>query len=119
MLDTGSAVNMIHFQKVHDSGFEILPYSGPSIRDADGPEVKVLGKVDIQFHFISITSAKTWTLEFVVLRDPPFDVAFGWPFIKQAGLLKRSDVVLPFQLKGQTKGKPSIPVPFLRSSSNS
>ena len=39
----------------------------------------------------------------MVLRDPPFDVAFGRKFIKQAGLLKRSDVALPMEYRHQTK----------------
>ncbi len=103
LLDTGSAVNMIHAGKVEESGFEVSPYLGPSIRDADGPIVAVLGQVNIQFHFRGENSARTWTLGFVVLRDPPFDIAFGRPFIRKAGLLKRSDIALPVAFGHQSK----------------
>ena len=103
LLDTGSAVNMIHAGKVEESGFEVSPYRGPPIRDADGPSVSVLGVVNIQFHFRGENSARTWTLGFVVLRDPPFDIAFGRPFIRKAGLLKRSDVALPVAFGHQSK----------------
>ena len=96
-------MNAIHLEKARSSGFRILEYTGPRLKDADGPEFDALGKVDLQFYFKSYRSARTWTLEFVVLRDPPFDVALGSAFIKHAGLLKRTEPALPMAFSHQNE----------------
>lgn len=103
LLDTGTRMNAIHLENVQKSGFPTLKYTGPRLRDADGPDFDHLAKSDLQFYFKSYRSAKTWTLEFVVLRDPPFNVALGNAFIKHAGLLKRSNAILPMAFGHQTE----------------
>lgn len=105
LLDTGSDINAIHAEKARLSGFQIEPYCGSDIRDADGPAFTPIGQVRLQFHFKEIMSARTWEVPFVVLHDPPFDVAFGRIFISQARLIKRSPVMLPMELKKMTPGK--------------
>ena len=103
ILDTGMRMNAIHAETAKRGGFPILKYTGPRLKDADGPEFDPLGKVDLLFYFKSYWSARTWNLEFVVLSNPPFDVALGSVFIKHAGLLVRSDVALPMAFSGQTE----------------
>jgi hypothetical protein len=102
LLDTGMEVNAMHLDTVHSCGFTISDYTGRALQDADGPAVEVIGKVDVPFYFRDWHSARTWNVEFVVLRNPPFDVALGRGFINLSGLIKRADVVLPFTFRDQT-----------------
>lgn len=102
LLDTGMTMNAISLEKAEKSGFAICEYHGPLIKDAQGDPFAPRGKVELQFYFKGRWSAKTWALEFVVLEDPPFDVALGSIFIKHAGLLKPSDVALPMAFSPQT-----------------
>jgi hypothetical protein len=103
LLDTGMPMNAIHHDKAVSSNFPILPYHGPQLKDADGPAFDPIGTVKLQFYFKTHYSARTWDLEFVVLKDPPFDVALGSRFIKQAGLFRRAEPMLPMAFKPQTE----------------
>jgi hypothetical protein len=103
LLDTGMRMNAIHHDKAITSKFPILPYHGPRIKDADGPAFDPIGIVKLQFYFKSHLSARTWDVEFVVLKDPPFDVALGHRFINQAGLLQRAEPMLPMAFEHQSE----------------
>lgn len=96
MIDTGMDGNAISIEKAKLTNIPIEPWTGGKLRDADGEPFEPEGLLKAQFHFSGkMQSSRTWQVEFMVLRDPPFDVAIGRQFINSARLFKKSDVLLP------------------------
>jgi len=104
-LDSGMECNAISDEKAQELGFEIQPYSGPQIIEADGQTFKPIGMVEFLFHFQRILSAKTWKVPFLIFPSPPFDVAFGRTFIFKAKLLVRPVEGLPAEFEKLSRGE--------------
>ena len=96
MIDTGMDGNAISFEKAKLTNLPIEPWTGGKLRDADGEPFEPEGLLKAQFHFSGrMQTSRSWQVEFMVLHDPPFDVAIGRQFINSARLFKKSDVLLP------------------------
>ena len=106
LLDTGMKVNALNEEKAHVAGFEWDEYTGVGLITANGTEFHPLGQVSMQFYFKARQSAKTWTLNFIIVpKNAPFDVAFGRPFIRHARLFKRNEEALVLGLEKEKKGR--------------
>jgi hypothetical protein len=96
MIDTGMDGNAISIEKAKLTNIPIEPWTGGKLRDADGEPFEPEGLLKAQFHFSGkMQTSRSWQVEFMVLHDPPFDVAIGRQFINSARLFKKSDVLLP------------------------
>ncbi|KIW79399.1 hypothetical protein Z517_06011 [Fonsecaea pedrosoi CBS 271.37] len=96
MIDTGMDGNAISVEKARLTNIPIEPWTGGQLRDADGEPFKPEGLLKAQFHFSGkMQTSRSWLVEFMVLHNPPFDVAIGRQFINSARLFKKSDVLLP------------------------
>jgi hypothetical protein len=106
MIDTGMDGNAISFEKAKLTNIPIEPWTGGKLRDADGEPFEPKGLLKAQFHFSGKTqTSRSWQVEFMVLRDPPFDVAIGRQFINSARLFKKSDVLLPIVVNNPKDAK--------------
>ncbi|KAI9877007.1 MAG: hypothetical protein M1823_007175, partial [Watsoniomyces obsoletus] len=103
LLDTGVKMKPVDHDKALMSGFHVSKYTGPRLKDAGGPGFDPIGQVTLQSYFKSYRYVRTWDMDFVGLRDPPFDVAPGSAFIKNAGLLQRGDVASPMAFSHMTE----------------
>lgn len=105
LLDTGMVVNMISAEKAAETGLNIIPYTGDELHDVDGPSLTPIGQIEAQFHFRrQWQTAKTWRVPFVIIEDPPFDVAFGRTFLRMSRLVKKNTVALPVRFSKPTTG---------------
>ena len=96
MIDTGMERNAIHHEKAQMTGLPLAKWTEGELRDADGEPFTPEGLITATFHFYGqYQSNRSWKVEFMVLHDPPFDVALGKKFINSARLFKKSDVLLP------------------------
>ena len=67
--------NAISEEKAVETGFEIEPYTGPDIIVGNGDTFRPVGYIELQFHFQKVQAAKSWKLRFLIITNPPFDVA--------------------------------------------
>ena len=95
-LDTGMEDNAMSKECADQTGIEIMPYTGSDLLAAEGT-AHPLGQLEVPLYFENFRAAKTWKVRFIILPDPPFDVAFGRVFISKADLLKRNPEALPLE----------------------
>ncbi|TKA79571.1 hypothetical protein B0A49_02998 [Cryomyces minteri] len=82
LLDTGMTENVIREDRARRTGYDIDPYDGDSLINADGRSFRPIGSVTFQWHFQGQRHARTYEVPFLIVPDDaPYDVILGWKFL--------------------------------------
>ncbi|KAK5167868.1 hypothetical protein LTR04_007121 [Oleoguttula sp. CCFEE 6159] len=82
LLDTGMTENVIREGRAIRTGYDIDPYDGDSLINADGRSFRPIGSVTFQWHFQGRHHARTYEVPFLIVSDDaPYDVILGWKFL--------------------------------------